>query len=112
MKNRGNDEKRAKLIEQMLEIVRRDAPWVWGMHPEDFVLSQDWVSNIKPNTISLSTLKYVSINVPERNKLRIEWNQPIFWPLGVLVLLVLALTLPLVIAYHKKEKQPASRMKI
>lgn len=112
MKNRGNDEQRAKLIEQMVEIVRRDAPWVWGMHPEDFVLSQDWVSNIKPNTISLSTLKYVSVNVPERNKLRIEWNQPIFWPLGVLLLLVLGLTLPLVIAYHKKEKQPAPRMKI
>ncbi|KTD57905.1 extracellular solute-binding protein [Legionella shakespearei DSM 23087] len=112
MKNRGNDEQRGKLIEKMLEIVRRDAPWVWGMHPEDFVLSQDWVSNIKPNTISLSTLKYVSINVPERNKLRIEWNQPIFWPLGVLILLVLALTLPLVIAYRKKEKQPAPRMKI
>ena len=112
MKNRSNDEQRQKIIDRMLEIVRHDAPWVWGIHPEDFLLSQSWVSNIKPNTISLSTLKYVSINVPERNQLRTKWNQPIFWPLGVLLLLMLSLTLPLVFAYLKKEKQPAKRAEL
>lgn len=112
MKNRVNDDKRQKLLDRMLAIVRYDAPWIWGMHPEDFVLSQDWVSNIKTNTISLNTLKYISINVPERNKLRIAWNQPIFWPLGVLFGLVIALAFPLLIAYLKKEKQPAERVKL
>lgn len=111
MKNRPNDAQRQKYIDRMLEIVRHDAPWVWGMHPEDFILSQTWVSNVKPNTISLSTLKYVSINAEERNTLRIAWNQPVFWPLGLLLLLILALMLPLVFAYWKKERQPAARMK-
>lgn len=111
MKNRENDEQRQQLIDRMLEIVRHDAPWAWGMHPEDFLLSQSWVSNTKPNTISLSTLKYVAINVPQRNKLRLTWNQPVFWPLGLFVLIFAALTLPLFVAYSKKEKQPAARGK-
>lgn len=111
MKNRNNDEQRQNMIEQMLELVRHDAPWVWGLHPENFILAQDWVSKVKANTMSLATLKYVSINVPERNKLRTAWNQPILWPLGLLLMLFFALTLPLVFAYLKKEKEPAARMK-
>jgi ABC-type transport system substrate-binding protein len=110
MKNRGNDVQRQELVDSMLELVRHDAPWIWGMHTEDFMLTQDWVSNLRINSIYLSTLKYVALDVTERNKLRIEWNQPILWPLGLLFGLVLALTIPLVWAYFKKEKQSAIRM--
>lgn len=112
MKNRGNDAKRQDLIDRMLEIIRHDAPWIWGMHPEQFILSQAWVSDVKPNTISLGTLKYVAINAKEREVLRKAWNQPIFWPLGVLLFVLIALMLPLLIAYLKKEKQPALRANI
>jgi ABC-type transport system substrate-binding protein len=109
MKNRKNDELRQQMIDAMLAIVLRDAPWVWGMHTENFILAHDWMSRTKPNTISLGTLKYVAINVPERNHLRTIWNQPVFWPLGLLLLLIVALVLPLMIAYWHKEKQPAPR---
>nr|WP_172465797.1 ABC transporter substrate-binding protein [Legionella parisiensis] len=109
MKNRQNDTQRQQIIDEMISIVRRDAPWIWGIHPEEFILSQSWVSRIKPNTMFSSTLKYIAINVPERNKLRFAWNQPVFWPLGLLFLLILILILPLVIAYHKKERKPAER---
>lgn len=109
MKNRENDTQRQDIITRMVDIVRNDAPWVWGIHPEEFVISQNWISRVKPNPISPTTLKYASINVPERNKSRTSWNQPIFWPLGVLILLILILVLPLVIAYYKKEKKPAER---
>lgn len=112
MKNRSNDELRQKYIDKMVQLVRYDAPWIWGMHPEDFILSQSWVSNVKPNAIALGTLKYVSINTKERNKLREAWNQPVFWPLIVIVLLLVALTLPLIVAYRKKEQQPAARSKL
>lgn len=112
MKNRNNDEQRQALIDKMLEIVRRDAPWVWGMNPEEFTLSHNWVTRIKSNPISLNSLKYLGINVAERNKLRFDWNQPILWPIGLLFLIVLVLTIPLIFAYLKKEKQPAARSKI
>ncbi|KTC76665.1 ABC transporter substrate-binding protein [Legionella bozemanae] len=109
MKNRQNDTQRQQIIDEMISIVRSDAPWIWGIHPEEFILSQSWVSRIKPNTMFSSTLKYIEINVPERNRLRFAWNQPVFWPLGLLFLLILILILPLVIAYHKKERKPAER---
>lgn len=110
MKNRENDSQRQQLIDAMVNIVRHDAPWIWGINPEEFVLSQSWVSHVKPNAMTYGTLKYTAINVAKRNTLRQAWNQPIFWPLGLLFLLFLVLILPLVIAYHKKEKQPAKRI--
>lgn len=110
MKNRPNDALRQQLIDQMIEIVRADAPWLWGIHPETFILSQAWVSRVKPNALSQATLKYVSINVPKRNALRLIWNQPVFWPLILLGLLLLIFILPLLIAYLKKEKKPAERI--
>jgi len=112
MKNRNNDEHRQQLIDEMLEIVRHDAPWVWGIHPEEFILTQSWVSQVKPNSISSDSLKYLSINVPLRNQLRTTWNQPVFWPLGILLLLILALTLPLVLTFFKKEKESVMRAKL
>ncbi|MFI4962755.1 MAG: ABC transporter substrate-binding protein [Legionellales bacterium] len=111
MKNRPNDAERQELIDKMLAIVRYDAPWAFGMHPEDFILSQSWISKIKPNPIAPGTLKYVSINIEERNRLRQSWNQPIFWPLILLGLILLALIIPLFLAYLKKEQQIAPRTK-
>ena len=95
----------------MLEIVRHDAPWVWGINPENFILSQSWVAKVKPNTISENGLKYLAIDIAERNKLRQAWNKPVLWPLGLLFLIVIALTIPLVFAFLKKQKQPAARIK-
>lgn len=111
MKNRENDAVRQQLIDAMLDIVRRDAPWVWGIHTESFILSQSWVSHTKPNTIASGILKYTAIDASERNRLRHEWNRPIFWPLGLLFILILALILPLVFAYVHKEKQSAKRIR-
>lgn len=110
MKNRKNDMQRQQIIDKMVDIVRDDAPWVWGKHPEEFILSQSWVAPVKANTISFATLKYLSIDVPKRNALRLAWNQPIFWPLGLFFLLILLLVFPLMIAYLKREKQPAERI--
>jgi len=110
MKNRKNDAQRGHLIESMLDILRHDAPWVWGIFPEKLILSQSWLSPSKPNSMSLGILKYMAINVPERNRLRLAWNTPVFWPLGLLLLLFIALILPLFFAYRKKEQQPVSRM--
>jgi ABC-type transport system substrate-binding protein len=110
MKNRKNDVIREQIIEKMVAIVLRDAPWAWGIYSENFILSQYWLSHTKPNTISLGTLKYVAINVSEREQLRQQWNQVIFWPLGLLLVLILALIVPLIVAYLRKERKPAQRI--
>lgn len=109
MKNRPNDEKRQQLIDQMVRILRHDTPWSFGFNPESFVLSQQWISPIKANTISLNTLKYVAINVPLRNQLREAWNQPKWLPLLIFLLMMVLLFLLFARAYRKKERQAAKR---
>ncbi|MBA2710376.1 MAG: ABC transporter substrate-binding protein [Tatlockia sp.] len=111
MKNRNNDAERLKIIDEMVEILRKDAPWIWGVNTQSLLLSQQWVSAIKPNTISVDTLKYTAIDVPLRNKLRNEWNRPILWPIALLLLLLALLLLPLFFAYRKKERKQAARLK-
>ena len=110
MKNRPNDAYRQALIDQMVELLRHDAPWVWGIHNESLVLSQQWISPVKKSSILVNTLKYVAIDVPLRNRLRFEWNQPIIWPLLVFILLMGLLLLPFVQAYRKKQREPAPRL--
>ena len=111
MKNRENDEKRQQLIDKMVQIVRHDAPWAWGVNSQTFILSQQWVAPIKPNTISQSTLKYMAIDVPLRNQLRKQWNRPVLWPIGVFILGISLLLLPFLFAYYKKKQQHAPRVK-
>ncbi|ARG97211.1 ABC transporter substrate-binding protein [Legionella micdadei] len=111
MKNRNNDPTRQQLIDQMVEILRHDAPWIWGINSQTLILTQQWVSPTKPNTISTSALKYIAIDVAKRNELRRLWNQPVLWPIGMLFLFFLLSLLPLLVAYHRKEKQCALREK-
>ncbi|MBA3535460.1 MAG: ABC transporter substrate-binding protein [Tatlockia sp.] len=111
MKNRSNDAERQKIIDEMVELLRHDAPWIWGVNSETLDLNQQWVSAIKPNTISNDTLKYVAIDVPQRNKLRNQWNSPILWPIGLLLLFIVLSLMPLFFAYRKKERKIAARLK-
>ncbi|WP_035893748.1 ABC transporter substrate-binding protein [Legionella oakridgensis] len=110
MKNRSNDAKRQQLIDSMIAIVRKDAPWVWGINSESLILTQQWVTPIKPNTISSNILKYMAIDVPLRNALRAAWNKPVLWPIGVLIGLFLLFLLPFVFAYRRKQRRCAPRM--
>ncbi|MCA0403226.1 MAG: ABC transporter substrate-binding protein [Proteobacteria bacterium] len=111
MKNRNNDEKRQEIIDKMIALLRSEAPWVWGINSQTLLLSQQWVSATKPNTMSVNTLKYVAIDVEKRNQLRNEWNKPILWPLLFLVLFIAFIFLPLSLAYMRKEKQSVPRIK-
>lgn len=110
MKNRENDAKRQQLIDKMVEILRHDAPLVWGINTQSLFLSQQWVSLTKPNTLSLNSLKYISVDVETRNKLREAWNKPVLWPVGLLFLLILLIGLPLIFVWRKKENAAAVRV--
>ncbi len=90
MKNMPNGAARQKIIDDMLAILRRDSPWLWGEHPKDYVLHHTWLHNSKPNKMANNNLKYLRIDAAQRDELRRQWNQPKLWPLwlGVAALLV------------------------
>jgi hypothetical protein len=78
------------LIDQMMEMARRDAPWVWGFHPMAYALNHAWYGNSKPNLMARNSLKYKTVEPALRARLRRAWNRPVLWPvvagLGLLAL--------------------------
>ena len=81
MKNMENSPTRQAIIDQMLEILRRDSPWLWGYHPKNYVLQHGWLRNVKSNIMANNKLKYWRVDSAQRDQLRRAWNQPMRWPL-------------------------------
>jgi ABC-type transport system substrate-binding protein len=107
MKNMPNSPERQAIIDRMIEILRHDAPWLWGFHPKDYALFHTWYSNLKPNKISYNIVKYHRLDTGMRGQKRREWNQPVLWPVGILLALLGVFTAPAVIAYRRRERMGA-----
>jgi len=109
MKNMDNGPERQRIIDEMVEIARRDAPWIWGFHPKQYSLNHVWYGNLKPNLMANNSLKYAKIDTRLRSEKRREWNKPIWWPLVVLGAVLFAALLPAVSTYRRKERGTARR---
>lgn len=107
MKDMDNGPERQAIIEQMLTIVRRDAPWIFAYYPKSFGLRHDWVKNVKPNLMANNTLKYRRVDPALRADRRAEWNRPVLWPIGVGGLVVVALVAPAFMAWRRHERKAA-----
>ena len=107
MKNMENGPQRQEVIDRMVEILRHDAPWVFGFHPKQFVLFHDWYHNAKSNLMANNTLKYRRIEPALREQQREAWNHPVVWPLGLIILMLMASVIPAVIGYRRHENQRA-----
>ena len=105
MEKMDNGPERQAIIDQMVEILRNDAPWLWGYHPKDYALYHEWYQNVKPNKMSYNNMKYLRINAELRDRKQNEWNQPMIWPIGLGVVLLILGLLPGVIAYRQKERK-------
>jgi peptide/nickel transport system substrate-binding protein len=105
MKSMSNNTERQDVINKMVEIVRRDAPWLWGFHPVGFSLHHQWYKNAKPNLMANNKLKYKRIEPRLRTDSRSAWNQPIWWPIALIVILSIILLLPAIISYRRKERE-------
>ncbi|ODS24725.1 peptide ABC transporter substrate-binding protein [Candidatus Endobugula sertula] len=105
MKSMSNSPARQKIIDQMVEILRHDAPWVFGFHPKTFSLQHSWYKNIKPFIMTnTGTIKYKRIDKKQRYEKRQQWNQPIVWPVVLILLCIIALVIPAIIAYRHRER--------
>jgi len=103
MRAMENGPERLAAIARMQEILRRDAPWIWGFHPKDYTLRHTWLKNRKPTKVGNNTLKYQRVDVAQRERLRAEWNRPVIWQALVAVLALVALALPAWWAHRRRE---------
>lgn len=105
MRNMDNSEQRYRIIQQLQEIVRHDAPWVFGFHPKNFSLFHSWYNNLKPNSMANNRLKYTRIDTTARAEKRQAWNKPLFWPLALACLLFVLILIPAITAYRRRAKE-------
>jgi peptide/nickel transport system substrate-binding protein len=105
MKNMDNTAERQSIINQMVDIARKDSPWLWGLHPKGLSLYHDWYHNSKPHLMANNTMKYKRIDPVLRAQKRLEWNKPVVWPLYLAGALLIAILLPGIINYRRRERQ-------
>jgi hypothetical protein len=89
----------------MIDVVREDAPWVFGFFPVSYGLYHDWYKNIKPMAISKNRLKYKRIDADRRETKREQWNDPIWWPVFVGLGLVVAGSIPAIVTVRRREQK-------
>lgn len=107
MRNMHNSPERQLIIDDMLEILRRDSPWLWGYYPIAFSLHHDWYKNTKPNLMANNTLKYKRIDPARREAKRQQWNRPLWLPV-LLVLSFLCLVFIPAFRYHRRREQASA----
>lgn len=104
MKNMDNSQQRLAIIDRMLEIIRNDAPWLWGYHPKNYVLQHSWLYNVKPNVMANNKLKYWRVDPKQRTRYQARWNQPVLLPLWLSGSALLAFVLWMRRALQKRDE--------
>ncbi len=108
MINMDNGEARLKIIDDMIEMLRYDAPWVWNYHPMDYSLLHEYLTNFKPNVMANNTLKYKRIDPAKREQYRQQNNTPIVLPLWLLLIFMVIIIIPAIFSYRKYERKVVS----
>ncbi len=106
MKDMDNGPARQAIIDRMVDILREDAPWIFGFYPKNYALHHGWLHNVKPNLMANNELKYRRVEPGSRSVARQEWNRP-HWLGPALLAGVLVLGLyPAWRAYQRRQQAP------
>ena len=85
---------RLAIIRKMRAIAQEDCPIVPWLHSNSYTLLQPWIHNAKAHPIAPDTLKYWRVDAALRDKLQHKWNQPIYFPVIALAVLIVIGVLP------------------
>jgi ABC-type transport system substrate-binding protein len=80
MKTLDDGPEKQAVIDRMVAIAQRDAPWSFGYFPYSTGAAQSWVYNYKPAVLIRDHGKYLRLDVNERVARLAEWNRPVWWP--------------------------------
>jgi ABC-type transport system substrate-binding protein len=107
MRHMDNSPERQRIIDGMVEIARRDGPWLWGFHPTGYTLMHSWYANAKPNLMARNTLKYKRVDPLLRAERRSRWNAPVWQPLAWFAAILAAGLLPAIRVYRRRQRATA-----
>jgi ABC-type transport system substrate-binding protein len=91
MKSLEDGPAKQKLIDDMVQIAREDAPWTMGFFPYASAAVQSWVHNSRPAVLVRDQGRYLRLDVNERVAKLNAWNKPVWWPMILIAAVALAL---------------------
>jgi ABC-type transport system substrate-binding protein len=98
-----------KLIDRMIEIVQHDAIWSFGYFPTSAAAYHQWITNGKPTQIIRNHIGYLRLDPKLRAEKTAEWNRPIWWPVPLILLALVAGVVPAWFAWRRRERETAAR---
>jgi len=93
---------RLAIINRMRDIIVEDCPWIFNEHEETMSINYDWVHNVKPHPIALDYFQYEGIDGERRAVKERDWNQPKYWPIIGIILLIAIGSLPAISVVNKR----------
>jgi hypothetical protein len=105
MKLLDDGPEKQRLIDQLIAVAQRDAPWTMGFFPHASAAVQQWVHNSKPAVLIRDHGRYLRLDIPKRVSSLAAWNQPIWWPL-----LVVLVALLVVVVIARRQLRRRERM--
>jgi len=110
MKFLDDGPQKQQLIDQMITLVQQDAVWSFGYFPSSAAAYHQWVYNGKPTQIIRNHIGYLRLDPHLRAQKIREWNHPIWWPIPLLLLLLLAAVTPAWRLWRLREQENAARI--
>jgi ABC-type transport system substrate-binding protein len=95
------------LIDRMTTIVQQDAPWSFGYFPYSSGAFQAWVHNAKPAVLVRDMTRYIRIDAAERVRRQAEWNRPVWWPMGLGAVGLIAIVWLALRSFRRREQLDA-----
>lgn len=106
-KSMDDGPEKQKAIDELIRIAQVDAPWTMGFFPHASAAVQRWVYNSKPAILVRDTGRYLRLDPAQRAAALRKWNEPVWWPLPLLVLAVAALAWGAVRTLRQRERMNA-----
>lgn len=88
MRGLPDNQERLSLIQQMIRILHRDNPNIWGFYPKSYALFHAWMRPGKPSGIINNNLKYQKVDPILRSQSLLMWNKPVIWPVFLFIFIV------------------------
>jgi ABC-type transport system substrate-binding protein len=90
LKSMDDGPEKQAVIDQMMALLRQDAPLSFGFYPYASAATQGWIKNSKPAILIRDHGRYLRLDAQQRTAALSEWNRSILWPLAVLAAVLVA----------------------
>ena len=95
------------VIDKMVAVLRRDAPWSFGYFPYSAGAYQQWMSDTKYGLFTNDRALYYKLDPALRARRQAEWNRPHYGPLWLIALAVAAVAWIGRRGYRRRERATA-----